>query len=152
MPWQVGTDEFDSMLQRSWGWNLGISLIPDARPVPVSEIGGFAPADLDAIARADAILQNVDRTARNPNLLESRGRLWAIDYDACLYLARALGPPRTPVRTLPAGHLMAGRGDEVIPPEIDADALAAAAPAAWVESAGTSRSELADALARYFAA
>jgi hypothetical protein len=151
-PWMAGTDEFDSMLQRSYGWNLGIALLPDARPVAASELAGGDPAALDAIARADALLQNVDRTARNPNLLVSGGRLWAIDYDACLYLSRALGPPRPAVRTLPPGHLLAGRPAATAPPELDVAALVAAAPEAWVAATGTGRDGLAAALERYFAA
>ena len=33
----------------------------------------------------DALVTNVDRTARNPNLLEWHGRLWLIDHGAALY-------------------------------------------------------------------
>ena len=135
-PWQVGTDEFDAMLQRSWGWNLGIALIPDARPVAAEEVGRFDPAVLGAIAAADALLQNVDRTAKNPNLLEAAGRLWAIDYDACLYLSRALGPPRPAVRTLPPGHLLAGGERDEPAPTIDVAALVATAPGDWIAAAG----------------
>jgi hypothetical protein len=149
-PWMAGTDEFDSMLQRSYGWNLGIAFLPDARPVAAAELAACDPAALDAIARADALLQNVDRTARNPNLLIASGRLWSIDYDACLYLSRALGPPRPPVRTLPTGHLLAGRVSAATPPEIDVAALVASAPDEWVAATGTGRGGLEAALRRYF--
>ncbi len=149
-PWMAGTDEFDAMLQRSTGWNLGIEYVPDARPVSPAELPGLDPAALDAIARSDAVLQNVDRTARNPNLLIAGGRLRAIDYDACLYLSRALGPPRAAVRALPPGHLLAGREGGPIPP-LDATALVAAAPADWVAAAGSDRDGLAAALGRYLA-
>lgn len=149
-PWMAGTDEFDAMLQRSYGWNLGISFLPGARPVAESELDGCDPAVLDAIARADALLQNVDRTAKNPNLLLADGRLWAIDFDACLYLSRALGAPRPAVRTLPEGHLLADRA-AAVPPEIDIAALVAAAPDEWVAAAGRDRAGLEAALRRYFA-
>ena len=33
-PWLVGTDEFDAMLQRSTGWNLGIAWLPTPAPPP----------------------------------------------------------------------------------------------------------------------
>jgi hypothetical protein len=150
-PWQVGTDEFDATLQRSWGWNLGIALIEDARPVAPPEVVGFDPADLRAIARADTILQNVDRTAANPNLVATGRRLHAIDFDACLYLSRALGPPRPPARSLPPGHLLAGLEGEVRAPPLDPAALAAAAPDAWLAATGTDRDGLAAALGRYLA-
>ena len=151
-PWQAGTDEFDAMLQRSAGWNLGIHFVPEARAVVPDDLTELDPAALDAIARSDAVVQNVDRTARNPNLLIADGRLWAIDYDACLYLSRALGPPRAPVLTLPAGHLLAGREVSAPRAPLDAVALVAAAPEAWVAAAGTNREGLAAALARYLVA
>ena len=72
-PWMAGTDEFDAMLQRSYGWNLGIAFIPDARPATPADLAGLDPALVDAIARADAVLQNIDRTAGNPNLLVAGG-------------------------------------------------------------------------------
>ncbi len=151
-PWMAGTDEFDAMLQRSYGWNLGIAYLPDAEPVMAADLAACDPATLDAIARADTVLQNVDRTSRNPNLLRAGGRLRAIDYDACLYLSRALGPLRPPTLTLPAGHLLAGREDHTPLPPIDVAALVADAPAAWIEAAATDRPTLAAALDRYLAA
>jgi hypothetical protein len=140
------------MLQRSYGWNLGIAYLPDARPASAADIAGAPDDILDAIARADAVLQNGDRTARNPNLLKAAGRLRAIDYDACLYLSRALGPARPPVTTLPSGHLLAGRTPKGPLPALDLAALVAAAPAEWIEAAGTDRTGLTGALARYIAA
>ncbi|MFO1209118.1 MAG: hypothetical protein U1E40_07820 [Amaricoccus sp.] len=151
-PWQAGTDEFDAMLQRSWGWNLGIAFVPDARPIAAAELAGFDPGALDAIARSDALLQNMDRTARNPNLIVAGGRLHAVDYDACLYLSRALGPPRAPSRALPAGHLLAGRAVPPAPmPAFDLAGMLAAAPDAWLAAAGRDRSEVAAALGSYIA-
>jgi hypothetical protein len=141
-PWMAGTDEFDAMLQRSYGWNLGIAYLPEARPAGPADLA--AALDLDAIARADCFLQNVDRTARNPNLLAAGGRLWAIDYDACLYLSRALGPPRPPSTALPPGHLLAGRRvPPAAAPAIDFAAALAVVPDGWVAAAGVGRAEIA---------
>jgi hypothetical protein len=151
-PWQAGTDEFDAMLQRSSGWNLAIAYVPNALAVVPADLPRLDPAALDAIARSDAVVQNVDRTARNPNLLIAQDRLWAIDYDACLYLSRALGPPRPPVLTLPGGHLLAGREPVSRVPTIEAARLLAGAPNAWVAAAGTDRAGLGAALGRYLAA
>jgi len=148
-PWVVGTDEFDAMLQRSTGWNLGIAWLADARAATPEDVAAAPAAVLDAIALADALLQNVDRTARNPNLLVAGGRLRAIDYDACLYLSRALaGRPATPV--LPPGHLLTGRHPRGPLPALDLGALVAAAPSDWIAAAGTDRAGLAGALAQYF--
>ncbi len=150
-PWMAGTDEFDSMLQRSSGWNLGIAWVEDARPATVADIE--AAPDLDAIARSDCFLQNVDRTRRNPNLLVAGGRLVAIDYDACLYLSRAIGAPRAPSMALPPGHILAGRPLPRGPmPAIDYRALLATAPAPWVEASGLAAAALADRLTTSLAA
>jgi len=153
LPWQVGTDEFDDMLQRSTGWNLGIAPFPDARPATAADLAAADPAELDAIARADALLQNMDRTARNPNLLMSGGRLRAIDFDACLYLSRALSGGHPSTAELPPGHLLAGRPIPAAPrPALDAGRLVAPAPDAWIAAAGTTRTGLAQALATWLAA
>jgi hypothetical protein len=150
-PWMAGTDEFDAMLQRSYGWNLGIAFVPDARPATPADL---APSPgLAAIARADCFLQNMDRTAGNPNLLVAGGKLWAIDYDACLYLSRALGPARPPSTALPKGHVLAAL--EVPPepaPRIDFGALVAPAPEDWIAAAQVDRTSLSRRLADSFAA
>jgi hypothetical protein len=147
----AGTDEFDAMLQRSAGWNLGVAFIPDARPATAGDL--VASPALAAIAAADRFLQNVDRTARNPNLLVAAGALLAIDYDACLYLSRALGPERPPATALPPGHLLAARVlPPVTPPSIDFPALLTPAPADWLAAAATDRAALAERLARRYAA
>ena len=154
-PWMAGTDEFDAMLQRSFGWTLGIAFLPGAEPVGAPDLAGLDPSVLDAIALSDCFLQNVDRTARNPNLLRSGGRVWTIDYGACLYLSRGLGPPRPPSGGLPEGHLLAGRPISPGPlplPRIDFDALVAGAPSDWLAAAETGPAPLAAALGGDYAA
>ena len=150
-PWMAGTDEFDAMLQRSWGWNLGVAFVPGARPVGADELPRFDAAALAAIARADALLHNVDRTPRNPNLLVADGDLRAIDFDACLYLSRALRGALPASAALPAGHILAGREAGTLPP-LALEPLVAAAPAAWIAAAGTDRAGLTAALEAYVAA
>jgi hypothetical protein len=147
-PWQAGTDEFDAMLQRSYGENLGLAFVPDARIALPEEIASAPSAELDAIAAADALLHNVDRCAANPNLMIDAARaLWAIDHDACLFLDRALAG-RAASGELPQGHLLEGRA---VPPlkALDAAALLDGAPEGWIESTGRSRAEIVAALARY---
>lgn len=150
-PWMAGTDEFDAMLQRSAGWNLGIAFLEDARPARPDGLG--PDTALAAIAASDCFLQNVDRTARNPNLLVAAGTLRAIDYDACLYLSRALGPERPPSTALPAGHLLAGLAlPAATPPAVDFAALLAPVPRDWLEPAGGDRAAVAARLAARYAA
>ena len=150
-PWMAGTDEFDAMLQRSTGWNLGIAFIPDARPATEDDL--VAGPALAAIAASDCFLQNVDRTARNPNLLVADGALRAIDYDACLYLSRALGPARAPSTGLPAGHILAGRALPAVPvPVIDFARLVAPVPEDWLAAAASDRATLSGRLVESFRA
>ena len=84
---------------------------PGATPADLAPLAGLA-----AIARADCFLQNMDRTARQPEPAGGGRAAVAIDYDACLYLSRALGPPRPasdrrclPAICLPAAACRAGR-------------------------------------------
>jgi hypothetical protein len=150
-PWMAGTDEFDAMLQRSPGWNLGIAFLPDARAAGEADL--LPGPALAAIAAADCFLQNVDRTARNPNLLVSGGTLHAIDYDACLYLSRALGPDRPPSTALPPGHLLADRTlPPVTPPRIDFASLVATTPPDWIAAARVGPVDLAGRLDRSYLA
>jgi hypothetical protein len=86
--------EVQELLARSGGPNLGLDFLPGAI--------GFDPVahhvEPDEAARVlwfDALVENVDRTWRNPNLLRWHRRLWCIDHGACLYFhhswARAAG-------------------------------------------------------------
>ena len=84
-----GDPEIRALLAASAGDNLGMRFLPAALP--------FDPAarpDVDAtlasrIVAFDALVQNVDRTAKNPNLLWSGRALWLIDHGAALYWQHA---------------------------------------------------------------
>src|SRR5581483_8791752 len=43
------------------------------------------PAIASRVVMLDALVANVDRTAKNPNLLSWHGRAWLIDHGASLY-------------------------------------------------------------------
>jgi hypothetical protein len=109
-PWETGTDEFYDALQRSAGWNLGVEYIDQAHDIASSDLGEL-PADfLDRLAGIDALLQNVDRTTQNPNVLRDReGRYWAIDFGACLFLDRFARDGSRMTFALPKSHFLAGR-------------------------------------------
>jgi hypothetical protein len=77
-------DEIRDLLLASVGSNLGLGFLPAALPFdPAADRVDGAVAS--RIVAFDAFLSNVDRTARNPNLLWSGGRLWVIDHGAALY-------------------------------------------------------------------
>ncbi len=76
-------EEVQDLLNASLGRNLGIDFLPGAFGFD----SGCRP-DAGEAARVlwlDALVANVDRSWRNPNLLMWHGRLWAIDHGACLY-------------------------------------------------------------------
>ena len=98
LPWQVGTDEFYEAVQRSVGWNLGVEFIADAADLDAAQLPSLPPEFLSRLAAVDALLQNVDRTTANLNVLrDTAGTPWAIDFGACLLidrLARGAMEPR----------------------------------------------------------
>jgi hypothetical protein len=161
-PWQIGTDEFDDMLQRSYGWNLGIALIPDAEPVKPDALGDL-PADfLTHLAFADRLLQNVDRTAKNPNLLRSPQGIFAIDFGSCLFLNRIATRRTSFPFALPQNHFLAGTPRAAASPLLGASDVTAAievvphliqaCPAEWIASLPFKRQELEWRLIRYLEA
>src|SRR5512145_1853399 len=78
--------EIQDLLLASDGLNLGVDFLPGA--LPFSPAAGPEPEpDFAAdVVWLDALATNVDRTARNPNLLWWHGRLWLIDHGAALYV------------------------------------------------------------------
>lgn len=76
--------EIQDLLQASEGHNLGVDFLPGSL--------GFDPlawtADADLASRVlwfDALVHNVDRSWRNPNLLVWHGDIWLIDHGAALW-------------------------------------------------------------------
>ena len=77
--------EIQDLLRASAGLNLGLRYLPNAftfnpllQPPPEPELAS-------AILWFDAYVTNVDRTARNVNLLMTQEKLWLIDHGASLY-------------------------------------------------------------------
>ena len=140
--------EVKELLDRSPGTNLGVDFLPGAL--------GFAPAvgprpepDLAAaFVWLDAFTMNVDRTARNPNLLHWHGRLYGIDHGAALYMqhrwADALRDPGHARRQFPQvrDHVLLpfaasiADADARLAPQVTDDLLRTLVdlvPAAWLE-------------------
>ena len=76
--------EIQDLLRASEGLNLGVDFLPSSF--------GFEPlgwtADRDFASQLlwfDALVQNVDRSWRNPNLLVWHRNIWLIDHGAALY-------------------------------------------------------------------
>jgi hypothetical protein len=78
--------EIQELIAASTGSNLGVDFLPGA--LPYTPGGAWTPDPILAadVVWLDALVTNVDRTPRNPNLLLWHGRLWLIDHGAALYL------------------------------------------------------------------
>jgi hypothetical protein len=77
--------EINELVTRSAGLNLGIDFLPgalDFNPAVPGAVGSELASD---IVWFDAWTTNVDRTARNPNMLVWHRRIWLIDHGAAIY-------------------------------------------------------------------
>ncbi|MGE4426789.1 MAG: HipA family kinase [Solirubrobacteraceae bacterium] len=126
--------EIQEHVAASVGINAGLDYLPRALPYAPGSRVQPAPETAAAIVWLDAMLENVDRTPRNPNLLVWHDRIWLIDQGASLYRHHAgLDPaaatrPFAPIRDhvlLPqAGSIV--DIDERIADAAGPDAIAAA--------------------------
>ena len=104
-------EEVQELVTSSAGLNLGIDFLPGA----VGYDRSFA-VPRDEVARVlwlDGLVANVDRSARNTNLLIWHRRLWAIDHGACLRFHHAWGAPEAFAGGAYrwSDHVLTGRGD-----------------------------------------
>lgn len=82
--------EIQDILRGSRGPNVGLGFVEHAFPYdPVAAADLVPPTLASEIVWLDALTTNIDRTARNPNLLLTASpggpRLWLIDHGAALY-------------------------------------------------------------------
>ena len=160
-PWQTGTDEFYVAAQRSAGANLGVAYIPDAHDLKAQDLAGLPAPFANRLAAVDALLQNVDRTAANPNIMrDAAGVHWAIDFGACLLIERLARGVREPQRDLPSNHFLADESRTSSSAREVAQAIEtthlqtniAALPDVWLDDLGLSRSALQDRMSEYLEA
>lgn len=80
--------EISDLIRKSAGLNVGLDYLPGS--VTFDPLVFIPDADLaSAIVWFDAFVCNVDRTARNVNMLIWHRRLWLIDHGAALYFHHA---------------------------------------------------------------
>lgn len=77
--------EIQELLERSTGLNVGLDYLPGSLPLGAPDGSGVTPELAADVVWFDALLSNVDRTPRNPNLLLWHRNLWLIDHGAALY-------------------------------------------------------------------
>jgi len=125
--------EIQDLLRKSEGLNLALDYLPGSiafDPLVERPIAGKSRL-ASSIVWFDALVTNVDRTARNTNLLVWHRDLWMIDHGATLifhhnwddYLERS----RTPFPQI-KGHVLLRWADEIA--AVDAELTAALTPSA----------------------
>ena len=77
--------EIQDLLTASAGTNLGVDFLPGALPFTPAAAQSIDPAFAADVVWFDALVTNVDRTPRNPNLLVWHGRTWLIDHGAAFF-------------------------------------------------------------------
>jgi hypothetical protein len=139
--------EIQELILSSPGTNLGIDFLPGA--LPYSPAAGPQPqADVAAdIVWLDGLTTNVDRTARNPNLLVWHRQLWLIDHGAALFRQHGgWHPAEDAGRPFPqiADHVLLaaagpiGGADERLAPRVDRallEQVVALVPPQWLTHA-----------------
>lgn len=138
--------EIQDLIRASDGLNLALDYLPGA--LGFDPLAFTPPADeAAAIVWFDALVGNVDRSARNTNLLRWHGRLWLIDHGAALYFhhdwSRPSRPqdPFAPIREhvlLPcaASLLEADARLAARLPRATLEAIVQALPAPWLSGEG----------------
>ncbi|HSV19051.1 MAG TPA: HipA family kinase [Casimicrobiaceae bacterium] len=154
--------EIQALIRASAGCNLALDYLPGATMFdPLVDRPDAALAS--SIVWFDALVSNVDRTARNPNLLMWHRRLRLIDHGAALYFHHAdgdfqgrSGDPFTRIADhvlLPLASDLAGVDAELaehLPPAVLRD-IAAAVPDDWLRdgAAGGNQAEASSRRAAY---
>jgi hypothetical protein len=139
--------EIQDLLAASEGLNVALDFLPGALGFTTLEpVDPVLAAD---IVWLDALVMNVDRTPRNPNLLRWHGALWLIDHGAAFYRHHSADDPgwdadavaATPFTQI-ADHVLLGAAGSIeaadarLAARIDEGVLAdlhALIPPAWAE-------------------
>ncbi|MDQ2699777.1 MAG: aminotransferase class I and II [Actinomycetota bacterium] len=80
--------EIQELIEASPGNNLGMDFLPGALPFTLPEAPaapGIDPEFAADVVWFDALITNIDRTPRNPNLLTWHRRTWLIDHGAAFF-------------------------------------------------------------------
>jgi hypothetical protein len=77
--------EIQELLAASPGANAGMDFLPGALTFALPAEASVDPAFAADVVWFDALVTNIDRTHRNPNLLVWHGRTWLIDHGAAFF-------------------------------------------------------------------
>jgi hypothetical protein len=82
-------DEVQALIIASAGLNLACDFLPGALPFDAALVKRVDPLLASAVVWFDAMMTNIDRTARNTNMLWWHRQLHVIDHGAALYVMHA---------------------------------------------------------------
>jgi hypothetical protein len=83
--------EIQQLLVESAGLNFGVDFLPGALGFDPLVLSAFSPELAAEVVWFDAFITNVDRTARNPNILIWHREPWLIDHGAAFYFHHSWG-------------------------------------------------------------
>ena len=101
--------EIQELLRASAGLNVGMDFLPGSLAFDTASCGDVDPAFAARVVWFDAAMTNIDRTARNPNMIRWHGDTWLIDHGAALYRHHSpepLGPRADAVFAGPRDHVL----------------------------------------------
>jgi hypothetical protein len=136
--------EIQELVQASGGLNAALDFLPGALPFSPASPVGVDPDAAAAVVWLDALVANVDRTPRNPNMLIWHHALWLIDHGAALYRHHApswpQGAAEAPFPQIADHALLPFAGsiadaDERLAPRLDVaalEAIVATVPDLWL--------------------
>jgi len=110
--------EIQDILTASRGLNLGMRYLEGALNYDTQAAGGLVETRMaEDLVWLDALTTNPDRSAKNPNLMVSDGRVWAIDHGAALYAHHAWAKvdelrTRSPFAAI-ASHVLLGQAKDL---------------------------------------
>jgi len=109
-------EEIQDLLKFSVGLNLGLHFLSGAITYDplVSNVNGHLASK---VVLLDSMIMNIDRTAKNTNLINWKSKLWLIDHGASLYFHHNWKTWRTYLdRTFPniKDHVLLERADQLI--------------------------------------
>ncbi len=137
-------EEIQELLRKSHGLNIGLHFLSGAITYDAA-VNTVDAALASRIVWFDALLTNIDRTAKNTNMLLWHRELWLIDHGSCLYFhhswtnwERHATGPFTPIKDhalLPLATDLAAantHGKQLLTPEKLA-AIVALVPDTWLQ-------------------
>lgn len=153
-------DEIRDLLNASAGLNVGLDYLPGSITFDPLVPGALTSELASRIVAFDALTLNVDRTAKNPNLLSWHKGVWLIDHGAAMYFhhgwanpEEAARSPFAPIRQhvlLPFAKEVEGVRFKLSAQQLDA--VLADVPDAWLENEPgfTSAADVRAAYRRFF--